>query len=79
MAQLMKVRKLTRLTFVRRGRAMAKHPSLRSGAVEVVKSTPVTTGPVVERVLWLPPRQQAQSVEKSAPAPLHRWSMGQWG
>jgi hypothetical protein len=42
MAQKMVVASLTRLTFVRKGRAMAKHPDMRKGVIEVVKSEDIS-------------------------------------
>ena len=44
MAQKIYLNKLLRLTLVRKGRGVAKHPELRSGVVEVVKSSPPWSG-----------------------------------
>jgi hypothetical protein len=44
MPQKIYLQKLLRLTLVRKGKGVAKHPELRSGVVEVVKaSTPDDT------------------------------------
>lgn len=44
MAQQMLVEKLHRLTLVRKGRAVAKHPDMRDGVLEVVKSETESLG-----------------------------------
>lgn len=44
MAQLLRVDRLTKLTLTRKGKAVAKHPQLRSGVVEMVKANALEEG-----------------------------------
>lgn len=44
MAQLLHVDRLTKLTLTRKGKAVAKHPLLRSGVVETVKASALEEG-----------------------------------
>lgn len=44
MAQLLHIDRLTKLTLTRKGRAVAKHPQLRSGVVEMVKAHALEEG-----------------------------------
>jgi hypothetical protein len=45
MAKRLYINELIRLTLVQKGKAVAKHPLLREGVVEVVKATPDTPKP----------------------------------
>lgn len=49
MTQRLILDRLDRITLVRKGRATAKHPDLRSGVVEVVKAQPVAKAGAVAR------------------------------
>jgi hypothetical protein len=50
MANRLILSRLDKITLVRKGKATAKHPDLRSGVVEVVKAQPVAkAGAAVSR------------------------------
>ena len=61
-----RIRQLLRLTLVRKGRAVAKHPLLRDGVIETVKASQIGTD---SEPTWLTP----------ATANLERYRNGQWG
>lgn len=69
-----RIQKLLRLTLVRKGRAVAKHPMLRDGVVEAVKASSTSAEKSVpiwddSEPTWLTP----------ATANLERFRNGQWG
>lgn len=50
------IQDLIRLTLVRKGQAVAKHPLLRSGVVEAVKASPIEPSQIGTESLWETPR-----------------------
>jgi hypothetical protein len=77
MAKIIYLDRLLRLTLTRKGKAVAKHPYQREGAVEAIKATPVTQNET-DSPLWSAVKAADDIPNNDAVPGLARYASGRY-